>query len=281
MRVCGWQGTLGVPQNARTCKEKGCAPTRRGASLLPAVEVKFGLVTVTKLVRTYRWNFSPRLWKAGPSGTTTPVPSFMEGKEEDRKRLLELFRTPLEEGDVITNPEVLATQTAIPLGPSMPSGSRNAPDPVYQGSGGAKGAPDATPSPSMPLILGVGFVVVLCLLGVIAWLLLRHPEPEASPGRPSALDRDADEEEDDDEEIAGITAAAGKPRARAMTGGSIPIREAPTARPPPTRGAGPPAGRMRPVDLYNDDAKAAAPQARRVDLPDPGDEDPMFQSLED
>lgn len=202
--------------------------------------------------------------------------------ETDRQRLLELFRKPLEDGDVLSTPDVVGVggDGGPPLLPpadsSGPSGAVAFGSPNYQSSTAASAG--ATLSvPTWVVVVGVG-VVVMILLGVIAYLLVTQQSESGSKDGDAPGHRGHEADDDYDEEVADLTENDGPPppTIKESVGAGLAER-----RMVPSQRGMPQMPQMRPnmqVGGAEDSRPAAAPRAGGHG----GDEgDPMFQALDE
>ena len=174
--------------------------------------------------------------------------------EADRKRLSELFRDALGDGDVVTAPDVLTHDSPAPV---------LLPTPAYQGTGVT-----ASASSSTTMIVLVALVVLL--LGVVAYLLWTSSLKSVPMGTKNT-DPSIDDDDAEDTEVSEITERA--------------VRvEHDTETPDPAaqrvgRGA-PHMGQLRPTHFQAPSA-VATPKKKHA-ASDAGDEqdDPMFQSID-
>ena len=207
-------------------------------------------------------------------------------RETDRKRLLELFRGPLSQDDVLQTPDVLSAD-AVSAGTPFSAASRADPAyPAYTGSARDHLTTPSAPSFGIGYLVGVGIIVLL--LGIIVYLLVfRHEVPSDAPRRRVL---DDDNEEDIDGEVAGITDTISNI-------GSLPVSETTSdeedasqlgdmAMKRATRGM-PQMGQMRPANLQTGGGGGATSKPPQHgmggDHKDGGGglADPMFQTLQD
>ena len=180
--------------------------------------------------------------------------------EDDRRRLLELFREPLQDTDVLRTPEVLSDDVDARLRPSDPTYGRSAPT---VGGGGAGWA--GTALLVLAVALAVGAAVFLAMRGSAAPGVEEAGRKGSAAALPSLT-----EEEGEDDEVARIT-ARGEDEALAETGAPT------TAAPRQGQRGVPHAGQMRPTHFGSlGGGGKPPPKAKRVDEED----DPLFQPLE-
>lgn len=179
--------------------------------------------------------------------------------DADRKRLSELFRDALEDGDVVTAPDVLTHDSPVPA---------LLPTPEYQGAGVA--APASSSTTTVVLV-----ALVVLLLGVVAYLMWTSSSKSAPMGTtrtdPSP---ELDDDGAEDTEVSEITERA--------------VRvEHDTEDPDPAatrvgRGA-PHMSQLRPTHFQAPSAATTQKKKKHAaSSEDAGDaqDDPMFQSID-
>ena len=191
--------------------------------------------------------------------------------EADRKRLLNLFRAPLEEGDILNNPDVLSHTESAPQGFAPVSLSPHE-GPVY-GTSATTVAPSSVSGRTM-----VTLVVIVVLIGIIVYLLVtmryRVVTDERMLQSRSKAILDDDEEEDD--EVMQITNYVAGELPVEVSSEEIAKKHMARAQ----RGM-PQMGQMRPSNHApgNASGRSDAESATKLRRHE-GDNDPMFQTLE-
>ena len=185
--------------------------------------------------------------------------------DSDRRRLLELFREPLAENDVITTPDALSDVVG-----ELPAGA-----PAYQGAATRSVTSESGSRQWGMQMLAIGLVCIIVSLVVVIACLLRRP---SDPPRVQGHEKD---DYEDDEEVMQITS-------------HIPVVTGPgpgaggEQRPPRVQGGLPHMSQMRPDSVHargpshskNTDPKASTGAPRDEDDEDDED-DPMFQPLDE